>query len=117
MRVNAVKIEITTEKPAPGVIEHHVRGEVDMNCSPELRIKLTASFAQHHKVVIVNLAGVDYMDSSGIATLVEGLQWSHKSHNRFVLVSLSPRVKDVFEMTGLLTVFEIYDSSAEALAA
>ena len=65
--------------------------------------------------VVVDLSGVEYIDSSGIATLVEGLQWSHSSNNKFRLAGLTPTVRDVFEIARLLTVFEVFDSREEAV--
>ena len=58
------------------------------------------------KTVIVNLSEVHYIDSSGIASLVEGLQESKEHSARFVLVGLNEAPRHVLELTRLLSVFE-----------
>jgi len=109
-----MSVNLITTEPFDGVHLLEVRGEVDLSTSPELRMNLVKWFEEGDKKVIVDLSGVEYIDSSGIATLVEGLQWSHKSRGRFLLAGLRPVVKDIFEMTGLLKVFEIYETKDEA---
>ncbi|WP_038250839.1 STAS domain-containing protein [Ghiorsea bivora] len=84
-----------------------VKGDVTIQTSPELRNALQPLFASNLEVVRVILNDVKFMDSSGIATLVEGLQWSKTSGGRFVLAGLSETVRDVFELAKLDTIFEI----------
>ncbi|VAX26708.1 Anti-sigma B factor antagonist RsbV [hydrothermal vent metagenome] len=93
-----------------------IAGDIDMSSSPLVRTHLTDLFADNQQAIIVDLSNVAYIDSSGIATLVEGLQWSHANNTKFRLVGLTPVVKDVFEIARLLTVFEVFDSQAKALA-
>ncbi|QPJ64721.1 MAG: STAS domain-containing protein [Candidatus Nitrohelix vancouverensis] len=97
-----------------GVITVSIEGEIDMSASPKVRDFLAPLFKMDRSI-IVDLSKVPYIDSSGIATLVEGLQWSHNSSKKFRLSNLSPTVKDVFEIARLLTVFEVFDSKEEAL--
>lgn len=93
-----------------------VTGDIDMSSSTKMRDALAPLFQNNNKVIVVDLSGVSYIDSSGIATLVEGLQWSHNSKNKFRLAALTPGVKDVFEIARLLTVFEVFDTKEQALA-
>ncbi len=106
-------IEIDT-KAANGVVTLFLKGYMDMNTSPDVREVLTQHFETSNKAIIVDLSAVPYIDSSGIATLVEGLQWSHTSSNKFRLVGLTPTVKDIFEIARLLQVFEVFGSMEEA---
>jgi anti-sigma B factor antagonist len=96
-----------------GVLE--VRGEVDMHSSPRVREAQIRLLKQGARRVVIDLTGVPYMDSSGIATLIEGLQWSHREGREFRLVGLSPAVRDVFELARLADVFEIFSTRDEAL--
>ena len=98
-----------------GVVTLSLKGYMDMNSSPEVREALTRYFDKQSKAIIVDLSEVPYIDSSGIATLVEGLQWSHNSKNKFRLVGLTPTVKDIFEIARLLQVFEVFNTKDEAL--
>ena len=99
-----------------GSVTITVSGDIDMSSSTQMRDALTPLFQNSNEVIVVDLSGVSYIDSSGIATLVEGLQWSHSSNNTFRLAALTPGVKDVFEIARLLTVFEVFDSKEQALA-
>jgi anti-sigma B factor antagonist len=110
-----MSIELQSCEEANGVVTVAIKGEIDMSSSTRVREHLTPLFQKNQKAVVVDLSGVDYIDSSGIATLVEGLQWSHSSSNKFRLTGLTPMVRDVFEIARLLTVFEVFDSREDAL--
>ncbi len=100
------------EKENIGVIV--VEGEVDMFTSPNLRDKLLPLFEKGVKGVIVDLTGVSFMDSSGIATLVEGLQWSKKDNKEFVITGLGTNVRNALALTKLDNVFNIQKKTIDA---
>ena len=100
------------EKENIGVII--VEGEVDMFTSPGLRDKLVPFFEKGVKGIIVNLSGVSFMDSSGIATLVEGLQWSKKDNKKFILAGLGTNVMNALSLTKLDKVFNIQTHADDA---
>ncbi|MCP4671954.1 MAG: STAS domain-containing protein [Desulfobacula sp.] len=100
------------EKENIGVIS--IEGEVDMFTSPNLREKLLPLFKKGVKGIIVDLAKVSFMDSSGIATLVEGLQWSKKNDREFVLTQLGANVKNALALTKLDNVFNIKENAEDA---
>jgi len=87
-----------------------VRGKVDIHSSPKLRQALKPLLTAEQNAIFVDLNQVSFMDSSGIATLVEGLQWSREHGGRFVLSGLSDSVRDIFALAKLDTVFEIEDA-------
>jgi len=91
-----------------------VTGDIDLYTSPKLRQTVLELFRQRgQETVIVDLSGVQYVDSSGIASLVEGLQEAKKIDARFVLAGLNEGPRHVLELTRLLAVFEIADSAEE----
>ena len=93
----------------------YVSGDIDLYTSPKLRETVLELYRKRdQKTVIVNLTEVHYIDSSGIASLVEGLQESKKVEARFVLVGLNEAPRHVLELTRLLNVFEIAESEEEA---
>ncbi len=100
------------EKENIGVVI--VEGEVDMFTSPGLRDKLVPFFEKGVKGIIVNLSGVSFMDSSGIATLVEGLQWSKKDNKKFILAGLGTNVMNALSLTKLDKVFDIQTNADDA---
>jgi anti-sigma B factor antagonist len=101
-----MSLTIEVEKLANGSLIR-VMGEVDLYSSPELRttiLKVIPKAAQH---VSVDLSGVEYIDSSGIATLVEGLRSAREHDKKFILVSPSPGVMQVLELARLDRIFEL----------
>ena len=95
----------------------HVSGDVDLHSSPALRDTVLELFRKRgQETVIVNMSQVQYVDSSGIASLVEGLQESRKKNARFVLVGLNEGPRHVLELTRLLNVFEIAETEEEAVS-
>jgi anti-sigma B factor antagonist len=112
-----MKIEIATEKIEAGFLML-LKGDVDMNTSPDVRTSLGNLFGQKTgaRVILINLSGVRYMDSSGIATLVEAMQNCMKHGMRLRLVEPSDTVRDVFELARLSSIFEIFPNADDALA-
>jgi anti-sigma B factor antagonist len=90
-------------------------GDVDLYSSPELREALLAEIHADGPSVLVNMSGVAYIDSSGIATLVEGLLLSRQTKTRLGLFGLRPNARSVLELARLNKVFTIFEGEAEAL--
>jgi anti-sigma B factor antagonist len=94
-----------------------VSGNIDMSNSPEMRKALLREIREKGVTrVVLNLSGVSYIDSSGVASLVEGLKASKESGSRFVLFGLSDSAREVLKIARLLKLFEVYDNEAQAIA-
>lgn len=98
------------------VVVLELGGEIDMQCSTKLRIKFLELFKGRPQVLVVNMTKVGFMDSSGLATLVEVLKWCHRNDSQLKLVGLAENVRNVFELSRLESLFQIYDNEAEALS-
>ena len=95
-----------------------VSGDIDFANSVEVRESLLREIRGIRAPrVVVNLSQVRYMDSSGVASLVEGLKASRDLGSRFILFGLSPSVREVLQLSRLIKVFEVYDNEEQALAA
>lgn len=95
-----------------------VSGDIDLATSPEVRKVLLHEVRDNHRArVVLNLSEVRYIDSSGVASLVESLKASRDIGSRFILVGLSGPAREVLQLSRLVKVFEIYDTEGEALAA
>jgi len=92
-------------------------GDVDLSRSPVLRNSLRQAQNAKPKRLIVDLGLVDYMDSSGVATLVEALQIARRNSTRMVLCGMKDRVRSIFEIARLDTVFTIANSRDAAMTA
>jgi len=89
-------------------------GDVDMNRTPALREKLSQAQRAKPSKVVVDLAHVEYMDSSGLATLVEAMRNAKRFQVELVLCSLNPRVLAIFEIARLQEFFTIRPTLDEA---
>lgn len=90
-------------------------GEVDLYSSREARKIILELASRKVPIIIVDLSGVPYMDSSGLASMVEGLQKVESYKGKFILSGLQPMVNKVFELSRLNTVFTIYEDIDTAL--
>lgn len=88
-----------------------VKGEVDLYTSPDLRTAIMDAVSSAEERVAVDLGGVEYMDSSGVATLVEGFKSAHEHSKSFKLVAPSNAVMKVLELAKLDGIFEIEPES------
>jgi anti-sigma B factor antagonist len=106
----------TATRQQPGTTIVDVTGDIDMGTSPGLRKLLLDSLKSASRVV-VNMGEVRYIDSSGIASLVEVLMKARDNRKRLVLFGLNKTVQEVLQLTRLTTVFEIRETEEEALQA
>ena len=90
-------------------------GEIDLHQSTVLQQKLLNVLDQKPNRMIINLANVSYMDSSGVASLVKLLSRTRKNGILLALAAPTKKVKAIFEITRLDSVFNIFDSEEEAL--
>lgn len=90
-------------------------GDVDLYSSPHLRETLLKEMESGVPSVLINMTEVTYIDSSGIATLVEGLQLSRQTKTRFGLYGLRSNARSVLELARLHKVFVIFEDEQEAL--
>ncbi|MFQ5863802.1 MAG: STAS domain-containing protein [bacterium] len=116
-KTNDVKTNIVRTKNKLPVNRVAPEGEVDLYSSPKLRKKLIELTEAQTRAILVDLSNVKYMDSSGVATLVEALQKVGKYGGKLKIASLRAAVKDVFELSRLDKVFDIYDTTEDALEA
>ena len=94
-----------------------ITGDIDLAHSPAMRKALLLEIKEKKTPkVFLNLEKVRYIDSSGIASLVEGLKASRDQGSRLILYGLSKTVREVMELSRLQKIFEIHDSEAQALA-
>jgi anti-sigma B factor antagonist len=84
-----------------------VEGDIDLYSSPELRNAVLKAVPASIEGVKVHLGDVSYMDSSGVATLVEGLRSANEHGKSFMLVAPSHAVTKVLELARLDSVFEV----------
>lgn len=94
-----------------------VTGDIDLANSPQVRKALLQEVRENRTPrVVMNLSKVRYIDSSGVASLVEGLKACRDLGLRFILFGLSPSAREVLQLSRLLRIFEVYENEDQALA-
>ncbi len=91
-------------------------GDIDLEHAPKVR-ELLLDCVGREKDVVVDFAAVDYIDSSGVANLVEALQTANKQNTGFQLVSVTGQAMRVLQLARLEKVFAIHDDLAAAVGA
>lgn len=94
-------------------VHMRIDGEVSMATAPDLRNRLVPLYCADKKIVI-DLSSVSFMDSAGVATLVEGLRWSRRQHRAFILSGVRGQVKDLISLVKLDHAFTIIPSARAA---
>lgn len=108
-----LKIDARTENSKTAVLS--LVGEVDVANAGLVResgLKLISDGARN---LVMDLAGTEYMDSTGLGMLVGLLKRLKESGGEVLIAAAQPRVKRLFEITGLIQVFKIFDDVAAAL--
>ncbi len=107
-------MKISEEKKGD-VMVCSIEGEINLNTSPELRKAFDSFIRDDLKKVVIDFSQVLYIDSSGLATLIELFQRLKKNGGALRIAKMSEKVKSVFEVTKLHKLFEIYDAQELAL--
>ena len=102
-------------KERRGSVVVALEGEIDLEGSPAAR-KVLLDAVGHGQPVYVDLSGVSYIDSSGIASLVEALQRARQGGTTFALASVSDAARRVLELARLDRVFIIHANLDDALS-
>ena len=104
-------LEISIDREGKDAVVR-LSGRVDVDSSPDLRDRLRALLSGEAlpQTIVVDLTGVSYVETSGIATLIEALRIARHRQTNFRLQGLSGAVLRLFEVTGVLALFEAGDS-------
>jgi anti-sigma B factor antagonist len=99
-----------------GLAVCHVEGEIDINTAPDIKKAFDKLIGKKEPRVVINLAKVTYVDSSGLATLVEILKNMRSYGGKMKLSNMSPKIKSLFEITKLEKLFDIAVSEEDAIS-
>jgi anti-sigma B factor antagonist len=93
-----------------------LEGEIDLHVSPRITSTLNAAVKAKPRNLVIDMENVSYIDSSGLAALIEAMQKIEKYGGKFALAGLQENVKPIFEIARLDQVFQIYPDVDSALA-
>src|SRR3954453_3553939 len=93
-----------------------LEGDIDMHRSPVVKETLEPLIAQKMPRILVDLSAVTYIDSSGLATMIETLQRIQSYGGKFAMFGLRASVRSIFEIARLDQIFRIFPDEAAAVA-
>ena len=94
-----------------------LKGEIDLHVSPVVTASLTAMIEKKPKRMVIDLSDVTYIDSAGLAALIQAMQKVEAYGGKFSLAGLQETVRSIFEISRLDQVFQIFPDTDTALAA
>ncbi len=111
------QITLAVSAPAEKQALIEVGGEVDMVTSPQLRSSVLDQFAAGTELVVLDLDEVTFLGTSGLAVLIEVREAAHSAGRELRIVCTARRVLRPLTIAGLIPLFDIHETTAEALAA
>jgi anti-anti-sigma factor len=105
-------LQITTESLESGMTLLRLAGKLEMHTVPAFRQTLQAEMQRSARGLILSLAEVPFVDSAGIAVLVEGLKWSRERAVPYILSHLTPDMHMMIELACLEKLFTIYHATS-----
>src|ERR1700737_3360859 len=91
-----------------------LNGEIDVYTSPKVKETITNLIDAGHYALVINLENVRYIDSTGFGVLIGGLKRVREHSGTVNLVCTNPQIKKIFDITGLIKIFGIYESEKAA---
>jgi anti-sigma B factor antagonist len=112
------------ESSSPGVATPHkdrlnvlpLDGEIDLNVLPDVTTALNGMIAKKPQQLVVDLSRVTYIDSAGVAALIQAMQRVEAYGGKFALARLQETVRSIFEISRLDRVFQIFPDVDTAMS-
>jgi anti-sigma B factor antagonist len=114
MKKNTFPAGPTPERDRSNVLP--LKGEIDLHVSPSVTASLNNMIEKKPERLVVDLSGVTYIDSAGLAALIGAMQKVEGYGGKFVLAGLQETVRSIFEISRLDQVFQIFPDANAALA-
>ncbi|MEN6372797.1 MAG: STAS domain-containing protein [Armatimonadota bacterium] len=109
-----MNFSIDTYNMESGVPVIKLTGEVDVYTAPQLKQQMIGMLEAGANQILIDLTEVEYFDSTALGVLIGGLKRMRERDGNLSLICPNPRIRRVFEITGLDKIFDIYNSADEA---
>ncbi len=108
--------ELSDEHSPSGTHIINVRGEIHVQTAPRFAQRLAEAIDKGNTAIVLDLSAVEFIDSTGLSVLLNGLRQVVAAHGRMAIVCANPTVLRLFEITSLDETFDIFPSRPEAFA-
>ncbi len=110
-----MNVKTYTKEINNNIMGINIEGEIDVYTSPKVKEALNDLIQKGNNNIIVNLEGVSYIDSTGLGVLIGALKRVKENNGDIKLVCTNLQIKKIFDITGLVKIFDLYDSEELAL--
>lgn len=108
-------MEIITRKENDAVVVSLAGKRMDAITAPELEKQLDAFIADSVNCIVINFNELQYISSAGLRVIISVEKKLRKVKGKLLISNLSGTVKDVFEISGFLSIFKIFETEDEAI--
>lgn len=112
-----MELSMQSERTEDGIAIITVAGELDLYTAPRLKEQLLSIIEEGVLKIAVDMTGIHFIDSSALGVLIGGVKRLKPKGGSLVLVSVDENVNWIFQITGLNSVFDLYNTKDAALAA
>jgi anti-sigma B factor antagonist len=109
-----IKVSVREPNGKSGATVVDLNGEIDVYTSPKVKETISELIDQEHYRLVINLENVRYIDSTGLGVLIGGLKRVREHSGTVNLVCSNPQIKKIFDITGLVKIFGIFDNEKAA---
>lgn len=101
-----------------GAVVVRLRGELDHHVAEQIRDEIDQQLAENrYRALVISFRGTEFMDSSGLGLILGRYRTIMQHQGRMALCEVSPSLRRLFELSGLLKILPVFGSESEALAA
>jgi anti-sigma B factor antagonist len=108
--------ELAEESSGNGAHVIRVSGEIHVSTAPEFAQRLSAAIDSGKTAIVLDMSGVEFIDSTGLSVLLNGLRLVTQMHGRLAIVCANPTVLRLFQITSLHETFDIFPDRPQAVA-
>ena len=108
--------ELSEDDADAGAHVISLRGEIHVSTAPRLAEHLTEAIESGKTRIVLDMSGVEFIDSTGLSVLLNGLRLAGQRQGRLALVCTNPTVLRLFQSPNLDSTFDIFDDRAKAIA-
>ena len=108
-----MELSIEISRMKPGVVTLSLIGPIDENSSTTLDKEICEALAEPVEILVLDMAGVDFITSSGVGILVKAKTSLKRRGANLVIMNLQSQVEKVFEIIHLIPVLEVFESREE----
>ena len=110
------KFELSDADAEGGAHVVELQGEIHVTTAPRLAEHLTSAIERGKTAIVLDMGGVEFIDSTGLTVLLNALRLAGQRDGRLALVCTNPTVLRLFQITGLENTFDMFGDRAEAIA-